>query len=186
MSLNIKPTWPTYCFNLIKWFLLSAEFSKTGGIWSNSVVFCTGDWVNAVSSWSPRGVSGMQGSMGTTPIASQSRWESNGGDGGLLISSSRGKCLWNLRSVMFFSWWLTSVGLPAIVQVSGTGREAAKRILNSWSNESTTGPFRTVIICRCRWASVHVRLRGATTCYTVCPSKRPILLCYTTIWIVYL
>lgn len=181
--MNIKSTWPTYCFNLINWFLLSAEFSKTGGILSNRVVFCTGD---AVSSWWPRGLSGMQGSMGITPIASQSRWESNGGDGGLLISSSRDKCLWNLRSVMFFSWWLTSAGLPAIVQVSGTGREEAKRILNSRSNESTTGPFRTVIICRCRWASVHVRLRGATTCYTVCASKRTILLFYTTIWIVYL
>lgn len=184
--MNIKPTWPTYCFNLINWFLLSAGFSKTGRILSNRGVFCTGDSVNAVSSQWPRGVLGMQGSMGTTPIASQSRWESNGGDGGLLISSSRGKCLWNLISVMFFGWWLTSVGLPAIVQVSGTGREAAKRILNSRSNESTTGPFRTVIICRCRWASVHVRLRGATTCYTVWASKRTILPYDTTIWIVYL
>lgn len=165
MSRNIKPTWPTHPFDLGNWFLFSAKLSRTGGVLSNCVVFCAGDCVNAVSSW---GLSGMQTAIGTTPIASQSRWESSGGDGGLLlISSSR-----RLRTVAFFSWWPTSVGLPGIVQEAGTGREAAKRILNSRSNESTTGPFRTVIICRCRWVSVQVRLSVETACYKVCVGKR--------------
>lgn len=179
--MSIGATWSSYRFNLTSWFLFSVKLSRTGGVLSNSMVFCTGDCSISFSSWWTEGLSGVLGSIGMTPIASQSRWESSGGDGGLLISSSKGRCFWNLRSEMFFSWRLTSAGLPVIVQVSGTGCEAAKRILNSRSKESTTGPFRTVIICRCRWASVHVRLSGETTCYTVCVYKRTKLK-----WLVYL
>lgn len=76
------------------------------------------------------------------------------------MSVSEGSCFWNLRFEKSFSWRVTSTGDPTVLRVSGKGDEAAKRILNSLSNEFTTGPLRTVIICRCRWASVHVRLQS--------------------------
>lgn len=173
--LKIRSKQPSYRLNWTSWFLFSVKLSRTGGNSSNSMAFCTDDCVISISSWWLKGRSGMQGSIGMTPIASQSRWISSGGDGGLGISSSTGRCLWNLGSGLLFSWWLISV------QVSETGSEAAKRILNSWSKESTTGPFRTVIICRCRWASVHVRLSVETTCYSICGNERT-----KPKWIIYL
>lgn len=137
-------------------------------ILSNSMLFCRGIslLLAMISSFWSRGLSGKPRSLWTTPMASQSRRESAGGDGGLIISGSTGKCFWNLRFEKSFSWWVVSTWEPATLDVSGTWCEAAKRILNSLSNESTTGPLRTVISCRCRWASVHVRLQSTkTACY---------------------
>lgn len=130
---------------------------------SKNVLFCSGLSFGTISSYRSRGLSRKLRSLWITPMATQSRRVSGGGDGGLVSSVSKGKCFWNLRSEKFFSWWVTSTGVPADRHVSGTGNEAANRILNSLSNDSTTGPHRTVISCRCRWASVHVRLQSAKT-----------------------
>lgn len=140
---------------------------STAGVYlSNSMLFCSGFSLGTISSCWSRGLSGKHGSLWITPMASQSRRESAGGDEGLVISVSKGRCFWNPRFERSFSGWVTSTGVPAVLHVSGTVNEAAKRILNSLSNDSTTGPLRTVISCRCRWASVHVRLQSIkTVCY---------------------
>ena len=119
--------------------------------------------LNTISSRWWIGLSGKQLSLWTTPMASQSKRESAGGDGGLKMSGSNGRCFWKRRSEKSFGFWVRGRWDPGTLHVSGTGSEAANRILNSWSKESTTGPRRTVTSCRCRWASVHVRLQRTKT-----------------------
>lgn len=99
-------------------------------------------------------------SLWTTPIASQSRRTSGGGDGGLLSSDSAERSFRSCSCEESVAWWGMHAWVAAgTIQVSGTGKDSANRILNSWSNESIICPLRTVMSCRCRWTSLHVRLK---------------------------
>lgn len=98
-----------------------------------------------------------------TPISSQFRIKFGSGDERLVMSGSRESCFWNLTCEKSWSRWAAFAPVAiSTFHVSGAGLEWAKRTLNSLSNKLTAGPLRTVISCRCRWASVHVRLQRAT------------------------
>lgn len=150
-----------YLFLSTNWFSMLVKRSIMGVFFSKSILFFGG-----ISSCRSRWLSWKQHSLWITPMVSQSRRESAGGDGGLKISGSKENGFCKRRFETSFSFWVASTWVSRTLDVTATGSEAAKRILNSLSNESTAGPLSTVTSCRCRWASVHVRLQSTkTACY---------------------